>query len=161
MAKKVIGIILTIFGGMVLLIALVFGLVFGGLGTAMNGAADSGVDYSQDSNYASCEGVVMDVDDSKTSVQYEAEGDLYVVVLNMQTSAYPVGTRVTVYYNKTKPEECSVPEIAEATFGTLGSVFSGVGIGLFICLAVIGLAGLISGILLIRSSARKPDAAQE
>ncbi|MDE7366705.1 MAG: DUF3592 domain-containing protein [Lachnospiraceae bacterium] len=161
MAKKVFGIILTVLGGIFLLMALIFGLVFGGIGTAMNSASNSGVDYSQDSNYASCKGEVIDVDDSKTSVQYEADGDLYIVELNMTNSAYPVGTAVTVYYNKVKPEECSVPEIAEATFGTIGGVFSGVGIGLFICFTVIGIAGLISGILLIRSSAHKTDTPQE
>lgn len=161
MTKKIFGIILTVLGGIFLLMALIFGLVFGGIGTAMNGVSNSGVDYSQDSNYASCRGEVIDVDDSKTSVQYEADGNLYVVALNMTNSAYPVGTAVTVYYNKVKPEESSVPEITEATFGTIGGVFSGVGIGLFICFAVIGIAGLISGILLIRSSAHKTDTPQE
>lgn len=155
--KKTFGIILTVLGGIALLLSLLFGLIFGGVGVAMNGASDTAGDYSADSNTMSCTGIIVDVEDSKTSVQYEVDGDLYVVELNMATSAYPVGTYVTVYYNQTKPEECSIPEIAESTFGTIGGIFSGVGIGLFIFFAIIGIAGLIVGILLIRSSAKKTN----
>lgn len=137
--------------------ALIFGLVFGGIGTAMNEASGSVDDYSQDSNYASCMGEVIDVDDASTTIQYEADGNFYRVGLNMSSSAYPVGTSVTVYYNKTKPDECSVPEIAEETLGTMSSIFSGVGVGLLIGFAVVGIAGLVGGILLIRSSAKKVE----
>ena len=72
----------------------------------------------------------------------------------MSSSAYPTGTRVTVYYNKTKPEACTIPEIAEATFGTIGSIFSGMGIVFLIAFAVLGVAALVGGILLIRSAAK-------
>lgn len=154
MAKKVIGIILTVAGGLFLLLAFIFGLVFGGIGTAMNGASDGMEDYLQDPNYIACEGEVIDVDDSKTIVEYEADGYLYTVELNMSSSAYPTGTRVTVYYNKTKPEACTIPEIAEATFGTIGSIFSGMGIVFLIAFAVLGVAALVGGILLIRSAAK-------
>lgn len=157
MAKKVIGIILTIFGGLFLLMALIFGFVFGVIGSAMNEVSGSVEDYSQNLNYVSCVGEIIEVEDSYTTVQYEADGYLYEAQLNMSSSAFPVGTSVTVYYNKTKPEECSIPEIAEETLGTMGGIFSGVGVGLLIVFAVVGIAGLVGGILLIRSSAKKVE----
>lgn len=157
MAKKVIGIILTVVGGLSLLMALIFGLIFGGVGTAMNGVSDSAGDDIQNSNTASCYGEVLSVEDSRTVVYYVVGDEEYAVELHVSTSQYPEGSQVTVYYNSTKPEECSVPEISEAAFGTIGSVFSGLGIALVIVFGGIGIVGLIVGILLIRSAVKQKN----
>lgn len=151
MAKKVFGIILTIVGCLLILAALFFGVVFGGVGAVMNESANMDDESTQNPTTVSCTGEVVYADDGETTVQYEVDGVIYEGVFNLYSSDYPAGTAVTVYYNENKPEECSVPEIHEAVFGTIGGIFTGFGIGFAIVLGVIGIVDLIVGIILIKS----------
>ena len=170
MAKKVIGIILIVFGGIFLAMALLYGLVFGGLGTAFHMISQNGQDFLNDPTTTTCVVEVVSVGDSSTTieytvdnsvsvggnststiVEYTVDGIVYQVELTMEHYQYPVGTQVTVYYNESDPTECQIPELQEATFGTLGSVFSGVAIACTIVLVVFGAAFLIIGIVLVKS----------
>ncbi len=153
MAKKVIGIILIVFGGIFLAMALLYGLVFGGLGTAFHMISQNGQDFLNDPTTTTCVGEVVSVGGNSTStiVEYTVDGIVYQVELTMEHYQYPVGTQVTVYYNESDPTECQIPELQEATFGTLGSVFSGVAIACTIVLVVFGAAFLIIGIVLVKS----------
>lgn len=153
--KKVIGIVLTVLGGFGILFAIIFGVVFGGLGIAFQANSNSDDGFLQKSTTMSCYGEVISVEDSVTTIQYEVDGGLYEVDFNMQSSGYPVGTGVTVYYNDNQPEECRVPELTEATFGTLGGVFGGFGIAFAILFGVFGIVCLVVGIILIKTSKPK------
>lgn len=152
MAKKVLGIILTVVGGLSILFALVFGIVFGGVSTVMNESSNMNDGFVQDSTTVSCNGEVVYADDGETHVQYEVSGEIYVAEFNIYSSNYTVGTAVTVYYNENKPEECSVPEITEDVFGMIGGMFAGFGIGFAILFGVVGIILLIVGILLLKKS---------
>ena len=119
MAKKVIGIILIVFGGIFLAMALLYGLVFGGLGTAFHMISQNGQDFLNDPTTTTCVGEVVSVGDSSTTieytvdnsvsvggnststiVEYTVDGIVYQVELTMEHYQYPVGTQVTVYYNE-------------------------------------------------------------
>lgn len=155
MAKKIIGIILTVLGGLFLLMALLFGLIFGGIGTAMNTDVSSDDSFVLEPTTRSCSGKVLQAEEGTTVVQYEVDGESYSVALNLYSSSYPAGTEVTVYYNETKPEECSVPEIYDSIFGIIGTIFSGFGIGFLIVFGILGVVFLVVGIILIMSSKKK------
>lgn len=158
--KKIIGIILTVFGGFGILFALIFGLVFGGLGMGFSEAAKSDQDYISD-GYASCMGTIVSTEgsgdytsgpSSKTTITYTVDGLEYQGTLNIYSSSYVKGDAVTVYYDLSNPNHFEVPEISEAAFGTMSAVFSGVGIIFAVLFGFVGIILLIVGVILIRSA---------
>lgn len=151
MGKKIAGIILTIIGGMLTLMALIYLLVFGLIGAGMKVAAGSDDEFLQETTTVSCIGEITDTGDG-TTISYEVDGALYEYHVSVKNSAFSDGTKVTVYYNETDPAACSVPELVQGTYNQLGNIFGGIGIGLTIVFGVLGIAGLVGGILLIRSS---------
>lgn len=158
--KKIIGIILTVFGGFGILFALLFGLVFGGLGIGFSKAAKSDQDYISQ-GYSSCVGTVVSADgsgssssgtSSNTTIAYSVDGLDYQGTLNIYSSSFVTGDTVTVYYDSSNPNRFEVPELSEAAFGTISTVFSGIGIVFLILFGVIGVGMIIGGIILIRLS---------
>lgn len=151
MYKKVIGIILIIIGGFSLFLALLYGFVFGVLGTGFRLISTAEDDFLNEPTTVTCTGEVIEVDDT-TTIEYTVDGVTYQADFSMvHAIKYPVGTSITVYYNDTDPTECQVPELKEATFGTLGGVFSGVAVVCMILLLVFGAGFLVIGIVLIKS----------
>lgn len=162
--KKVIGIILTIFGGFGILFALIFGLVFGGLGKGFSEATKSDEDYISD-GYDACMGTIVSTEgsgtytsgpSSKTIIAYTVDGAEYQGTLNIYSSSYVKDDTVTVYYDLSNPNRFEVPELSEAAFGTMGDIFSGVGTVFLIIFGFLGIILLIVGVILIKS-ARKVE----
>lgn len=147
--KKIIGIILTGISGFFLLFALVYGLAFGGIGFFF--INEMKPDETTLNQMEECIGKILDAN-TKTIIAYQVNGTSYEASLNLLSDEYQVGRQVTVYYEKDNPTHACVPELSEAVYGTLGTVFSTLGIGFAIAFALIGMIGMIIGIVLIRSS---------
>lgn len=153
MAKRVIGIILTVLGSIFLLMALLFGIIFGTIGAGMKYAGGTDDEFLQEDTTMLCDGEITSVSDG-TTIAYEVDGYEYTWNVSVTNSAYPVGTHVTVYYDETDPTTCSVPELVQGTYNLLGNIFGGIGIGLVIAFGVVGVAGLVIGIILISKSGK-------
>lgn len=158
--KKVIGIILTVCGCFGIMFALLFGFVFGGLGMSFSKATKSDQDYISN-GYSSCIGTIVSTTgsgnytsgpSSQTTIAYTVDGLEYQGTLNIYSSSYVKDDTVTVYYDLSNPNRFEVPELSEAAFGTMGTVFSGIGIVFLILFGVIGVGMMIVGIILIRSA---------
>lgn len=160
MAKKVIGIILTVLGGLFLLMAIIFLLVFGGIGTAFLAGSNevSNSSFMSEATTVSCMGQVVDVNNGQTTIDYTVDGVTYEVSYSITNISYSTGTSVMVYYDQTNPSNCEVPALQADTFGVIGGVFAGFGIVFVIAFGVIGIACLIVGILLIRSYKKQVQA---
>ena len=149
--KKVIGIISTAFGCFFLLFAIGMGVVFGLVGHGISGMKDD-TDYSSN-EYTSCIGTIVATesgDDKNTTISYEVNGTLYEKSYNIYSSAYPVGHSVAVFYKVGDPAEGNVPELVNDTVGGIGTIFSGMGVGIAILFGIIGITFLITGIVLIK-----------
>lgn len=151
MVKRVIGIILTVIGGICIAMALLYGVIFGSIGGAMKYAGGSADEFLQEATTMVCSGEVIRTDDG-TTIAYEVENTRYEWQVSVTNSNYSVGTDVTVYYDETDPTRCSVPELVQGTYNQLGNVFGGIGIGLAVAFVIAGVAAVVIGIILIRKS---------
>lgn len=158
--KKIIGIILTVLGGFGIFFALIFGLIFIGVGVGFSGASNSD-EYTNSNEYDSCIGTIVSTKgtgdsssgtSSETVIAYTVDGMDYQGSVGIYSSEYIVGDTVTVYYEIANPNRFQVPELSEAVFGTMGTIFSGVGIIFAIIFGVVGLIMIIAGIVLIKSA---------
>ena len=156
--KKIIGIILTVLGSLGILFALIFGFIFGGLGMGFSAAKNSNQEYKSD-EYSSCTGVIVSTSgsgssssgsSSETTISYTVDGLEYQGTVNMYSSSFVKGDTITVYYDLTNPNRFEVPELSEAVFGTMGTIFSGIGIVFLIIFGGIGAGMIVGGIILIR-----------
>lgn len=154
--KKAGGIIMTVFGGIILFIALIFILVFSLVGGAMREVKNqTGDEFEEFRDHAvKTYGEIVDVESGSTTVEYYSETDnsWYQVDFSVSNSAYREGDSVALYYDEDDPGTCMAPELYESTYDTLDNVFSGIGAGLGIFFGVIGLGLLIGGIILIKKS---------
>lgn len=160
MAKRVIGIILTVMGGIFLAMALLYGIIFGSIGGVMKYAGGSENEFLQEATTMACDGEVIRTDDG-TTIAYEVEDTRYECQVSVTNSSYSVGTPVTVYYDKTDPTRCSVPELVQGTYNLLGNIFGGIGIGLAVAFIIVGVAAVVIGIILIRKSKGNKDTVPE
>lgn len=151
MIKRIIGIILTVMGGIFLAMALLYGVIFGSVGGAMKYAGGSADEFLQEATTMVCDGEVISTDNG-TTIAYEVEDARYEWQVLITNSEYSVGTPVTVYYDETNPMRCSVPELVQGTYNLLGNIFGGIGIGLAVAFIVLGVAAVVIGIILIRKS---------
>ena len=152
--KKVGGIVLTIFGGLFLFMGLLFGIIFGLVGGAMGGAVDEvNAEFEEFSeNAIETTGVIVDTYDSSTTIEYEVDGVYYQVEYNVSTSEYTTGDYISVWYEIDNPYSCMAPDLYTETLGLAGGIFSGVGIGLGVIFALVGLAFMIPGIIMLKKS---------
>lgn len=155
--KKAAGIVLSVIGGFLLVIALGFAIVFLIIGGAM-GSAKEASEEELENFYAyavETHGTITNVDGGSTTVEYYAEEDdsYHQWKLPVTNSAYREGDSVVVYYDRQYPaSNCMVPDLVEDTYETLGTVFYGVGAGVGIFFGIIGLGLLAGGIVLIKKS---------
>ena len=156
--KKIIGIVLIIFGSFFFFTGLMFAVVFLGVGNIMEKnvtETNSNLDEFKKNGAVECVGVVIDQDDNYgqtdgTCVQYyvESEDCYYYVSLNVESSEYGIGKEITVYYDPENPDDCMVPDLVTATYGIIDNVFSGIGGILGTVFIVIGLTFFVIGIVL-------------
>lgn len=154
--KKAAGIIMSVFGGISLFIALIFTVVFLAVGGAMGKAKEASED-EMENFYAfgvEAQGTITDVEDGATIVEYYAEEDdsYHQFKFSVSNSAFREGDSIVVYYDRRNPQICMAPDLVEETYETLDNVFSGIGAGLGVFFGIIGLGLLIGGIILIRKS---------
>ena len=159
--KKVFGIILVVFGGIFLLSACLFGLIFGGTGAALNYASNGDDTFRQEATTKTCTGEVLRAEEGEgTLIAYQVDGEDYALSVNSYYSEYGEGASVTVYYNENDPSEAEAPEIMESALKLTGGIFSGIGIGIAVIFAVVGIAGVVVGILLLKSAAKQRETTQ-
>ncbi len=158
--KKIIGIILTIIGGFCLFFALIFGLVFGGIGISFSSSANSDKEYDS-YEYSACDGIIISSHgsgdsssgtSSETVIAYYVDGLQYTGTLNLYSSDFTEGDTVLVYYEVNDPSQFEVPTLSKAVYGTLGSIFSIIGIAMFSVFGLVGIVMLVVGIILIKSA---------
>ncbi|MBE5883966.1 MAG: hypothetical protein E7291_06075 [Lachnospiraceae bacterium] len=157
--KRIAGGIMIFIGVILLFMAIIFSVVFGFVGNTMEAMQSStNEEWEEFAEYAvETIGEIVDVDDSTTVAYFvESENAYYETTLSVSNSAFNEGDLVAVYYDEDSPRDCMVPEIYSSTYGTLNTVFSGVGIGVGIVMAVFGLPILIVGIVLIRKKKPAP-----
>lgn len=107
--------------------------------------------------YIKTKGRVSDVYDGKTYIEYEDEdGEEYEISLNVTSSKYNEGTKVTVYYDEFDPYEAIVPEIDEFAYGIVNGTFNVMGI---IFVAISGIPAIIFLILgiVLRKAGKKEE----
>lgn len=158
--KKAAGIVMSVIGGILLFIALIFTVVFLAVGGAM-GKAKEASEEEMENFYAygvETQGVITEVADGSTTVEYYAEEDdsYHQYRFSVSNSAFREGDPVVVYYDRGNPQFCRAPDLVEETYETLDHVFSGIGAGLGVFFGIIGLGLLIGGIILIRKSKSSP-----
>ena len=154
MAKRIIGIILTVLGAL--------GLIGFGIGLfvmlSIILAANVGVsDYRLEGNTSFTTGEIDYVSSDGLGVYYETEdGWFYGIMPVDMTGTYYSGDYVTVEYETNDPESFTIPEVMD---------YFNIGLGAFIVFAVIfgilsliGLIMIIIGIILIVSAAKKKKA---
>lgn len=151
MAKKVIGILLICFSSLFLFMGITFGVIFGGLGAVFGTVGNREPVLDAAGSVKEAKGEVLSVYEGGSWIWYEVDGEEYLGYVNVTSSSYPKGTHVTVEYDSANPENMQVPEMTEAVFGMLGNIFGGVGIALAVLFGLLGIAGLIGGILLLKS----------
>ncbi len=155
--KKTGGIVMSVVGGILLFIAVSFAIAFLVVGGAM-GKAKEASEEELENFYAyavETEGIITNVDDGSTTVEYYAEeaDSYYQSTFSVSNSAFREGDSVVVYYNREYPASgCMAPDLVEGTYETLGTVFYAVGAGVGIFFGIIGLGLLAGGIVLIKKS---------
>lgn len=157
--KKAGGIIMSVFGGIFLFIAIIFTVVFLAVGGAMGKAKEASEDELEYFYVYGIEtrGVIAEVADGSTTVEYyvEEEDSYYQFRVSVSNSAFREGDSVTVYYDGRNPQSCIAPDLVGETYEMLDNVFSGIGAGVGIFFGIIGLGLLIGGIILLRKSKSK------
>ncbi len=155
MAKKVIGIVLTVLGALGLIgfsIGLIFNLfiVIGG-NILMS-------DYKLDGNTTFTTGEIDYVASDSLGVYYETEDGWYygVMPFDMTGELYS-GNYVTVEYKTTDPESFTIPDVID--FYNLGLVVFIVGAVVCGIFDLLGLIMTVVGIILIVSAAKKKKVA--
>lgn len=155
--KKVAGIVMSVFGGIFLFVAVFFAIAFLVVGGAM-GKAKEASEEELENFYAyavETQGVITSVDDGSTIVEFYAEEDdsYHQWKFQVSNSAFKEGDSVVVYYNREHPSSaCMAPELVEGTYETLSTVFYGVGAGFGVFFGITGLGLLAGGIVLIKKS---------
>lgn len=161
--KKVAGISMSIVGGILLFIAVFFAIALLVVGNAVEKEEDAAgkEDISEEeleNFYAfavETQGVITNVDDGSTIVEFYAEEDdsYHQWKFQVSNSAFKEGDSVVVYYNREHPSSgCMAPDLVEGNYKTPGTVFYGVGAEAGIFFGIIGLGLLIGGIVLIKKS---------
>ena len=155
MAKRIIGIILTVLGAL--------GLIGFGIGLIFNlfvviGGNMLMSDYKLDGNTTFTTGEIDYVDSDSLGVYYETEDGWYYgeMPFNMTGELYS-GEYVTVEYKTTDPESFTIPDVID--FYSLGLVVFIVGAVVCGIFALLGLIMTVVGIILIVSSAKKKKVA--
>lgn len=149
--KKIIGILLIVFSSMFLLFGVFFGLIFGGFGLIFGSVEDSVSEFEVNGDVETTDGTVDYVSENETCICYKVDGVEYTCWITAVSSSYPAGTEVEVLYDSSNPWNATVPEVTEEVFGILKTVFGGFGIGFALLFGVLGFAGIIGGILLLKS----------
>ncbi len=154
MAKKIIGIVLTVLGGLGLIgsgIAFLFLLL-------MIVLANIGIsDYKLDGNTSFATGEVDYVGTDCIGVYYETEDGWYYGEMPVDvTGSFYYGDYVTVEYETTNPSKFTIPEVMDIfNIGFGAFVVGAVIFGIF---TLLGLIMTIVGIILIVSAAKKKKA---
>lgn len=150
--EKILGIGLILYGIISITVALVFGGLFYFVGDAIGNSGISEQEWEEfEKNALTTEGTVTNTN-SGTTVKYRAEDNsIYNVHLDMTSSSYPVGKKVTVYYDKYDPAYAMVPEITENTTKFLHYSFSGMGIIAGVVFAFSGLISAVAGFFIVCS----------
>ena len=148
--KKIGGIILIILGT----IALLIGIVIGGLFGVMNSATDelnAQVDELR-ANTVSTDGKIIDIDDeSMATIEFycKEDGYWYDAYIMVLSDNYQVGDIVEVCYDPNAPSNAPIaPELLLEGMDTIG----GVGTGIGVVIGVIGLIMIVIGIVLLVSN---------
>lgn len=164
--QKIIGIVLTVMGGLALFAGLILGLVFLGAKLVMGtvaGHIETAID-EMGSDAVKVTGEIVEVHlggspgasyggNAYTIVGFYDEEDQYhEVEISAASSILEEGDKVTVYYDDTDPDNYAIPEIAESALGIVGSVFSVIGIVFLTASVLIGVVLLVIGIILIKKS---------
>lgn len=152
--QKIISIILIFFGISSLLGALIFGACFYFAGSAIGNEADKAAQEWEElqKTAIAVEGTITSTNNG-TNIKYcTKDGDTFDVRLNMTSSMYPVGEKVTVYYDEFNPSYAMVPEITESTSKILNTTFSGIGIIFGVIAAFIGFVMITAGIIVGKKS---------
>ncbi len=164
--KKIGGIILIIFGT----ILLVIGLAIGGLFGAMNGAMDEAVaEIEQQIEDARRTGVstygeITDIDsENMATIEFycEEDGYWYETSMMVMSDGYQVGSTVEVVYDPYKLNDYDyvpiVPVLYMDAMGVVGDTVPGVGIGVGVAFGLVGLLLLIVGIVLLVTNKKDKD----
>ncbi len=157
MAKKVIGIILIVLGllGIVCsLCTLLFCFIFGGVTGALS--SGSSLKASDGGTVLTTTGMVSDIDDNHTSVQYYVDGYTYEGTVNATTSSYEVFDEIEVEYDSENPASFAVPALYDWTGFAFGSsIVMGI---VSVISIVIGIVMIVVGIILIRKAKKVRNA---
>lgn len=147
---------MSVFGGIFLFSAIIYAVAFLSVGGAM-GKANEVSEDELENFYAfgvETQGVIVEVADGSTTVEYYAEEDdsYHEYRFSVSNSAFREGDPVVVYYHRRNPQFCRAPDLVEETYETQDHVFSGIGAGIGLFFGIIGLGLLIGGIILIRKA---------
>lgn len=146
---------MAIFGGIFLFCAIIFTGVFitlvGVMGNMQDKAREELDEFTE--HAIKTVGEITDVD-GVTIVEYYSEIDesYHKSSFPVSNSSFREGDSVVIYYDENHPGSCMAPDLVEATYETLGTVYFGVAAGLGIFFGVIGLVLLIGGVILIKKS---------
>lgn len=155
--KKVAGIVALIFGIMFVVMALIFAVVFVIIGKASGAKSkdvDSQVEQMVSEGAVLCTGEIVSTENSGTTVEYyDSYTDYYYqLTMSAETSKYPVGSYVDVYYDQYDPTDSIAPDVLTETYNTIDTVFTVLGICLGLGFGVIGAILIIIGSVCIKKS---------
>lgn len=156
--KKVAGIIMSVIGGILLFIVVIYAIVIFAVGGAV-GKAKEDLEEKLENFYAHAvetEGVItnVNVDNGLATVEYYAEVDdsYHQFMFLVSNSDFKEGDAIVIYYDKNNPAASMAPDWQKEAFETFGPVSYDVGAGEGIFFTIIGLGLLIGGIVLIKKS---------
>ena len=155
--KRIAGIIMTVFGGLIFLVGAFLLCVSLFLQVTLNSVKDSQQReisnfYSSTDEITHATGTVYAIEDGKTIVRFKTASDeTYYATIDATSSFYDVGDRVTVSYDVEDPSRCVAEEINLAAAKTV-TTFNAVMAVVYAIPTVVGLVVLIVGIVLIKKS---------
>lgn len=167
--RKIIGIILTVMGGLSLFAGLILGLIFLGARLVMGtvaGHIETAID-EMGADAVKVTGEIVEVHLNGSSGAsyggnaytvvgfYDEEAQYHEVEISAASSVLEEGDKVTVYYDDKDPDNYAIPEITESALGIVGGVFSVIGIVLLTAFVLIGVVLLVIGIILIKKSKKR------
>jgi len=164
-SKKAAGLGITFVGGILLVVGLLLGLIFCGIGGIMKNVSEN---YKEDlASFIEAGAIESDAvivartrladDTEQTTVEYyvESEDDSYSVTFPVWNSEFQEGKSVKIYYNEENPTECMFPELYLASYTMFQKIFPIIGGVIGGIMSLIGLPLLIIGIVLMKKK-KKP-----
>ena len=161
--KTIGGIIMIVFGAILLALGFLFAALFFAMGNMTNDqeVMDETIQEKLDAfrlNALETIGEVTEIDRDAgtTKIGYESETDNAYYELQVYTvfDDYAVGDAIVVYYNIDDPSNAIVPDIYDVAVDMVGGIFSIIG-AVAAGVGVVGLILLIIGIILLVKGKKK------